>query len=214
MIFSRCTNPAHEDDLADWYARVHFPDVLGSGVAQHGHRYRNADPHEGEPEYLVIYEFDTDDLTHVNKVFAELLDRLSRTGRMHPAVQVISRTQWRRVGPAFRTPRSGLVSPGGVWLIESNCAAPDRLDEFNRWYDGIHIPDFLATGLFITGYRFETVPGQTGGRYLALYETDGDPRVAIEAFVREHHPRLKAAGRLSEIIDVTRRGVFRALHSR
>lgn len=212
-VFSRCSDPSREGDLTDWYGRVHFPDVLGSGVAQRGFRYRNAEHQSGEPSYLVIYEFDTDDFLHVNKAFSELLEHLQHAGRMHPAVEVIRRTQWRRTGPAFTTARSKVVSPGGLWLIESDCTATDRLNEFNRWYDDVHIPDFLATGLFITAYRFEAVVGQPGSRYLALYETDGDPADAVDAFVREHRPGLRAAGRLSDIIDVTRRAVYRALQA-
>ena len=104
-IFSRCTNPALEDDLTDWYTRVHFPDILGAGVATRGLRYRNAEPQDGEPDYLVIYEFDTDDFLHVNKAFSELLERLQHEGGMHPAVEVIRRAQWRRIG-SRRSPGS------------------------------------------------------------------------------------------------------------
>ena len=51
--------------------------------------------------------------------------------------------------------------------------------------------------------------GQSGGKYLAIYETDGDPLDAVTEFSRRHRPRLKAAGRLSEIIDMNREWVVR-----
>jgi len=53
--------------------------------------------------------------------------------------------------------------------------------------------------------------GQRGGKYLAIYETDVDPLDAVNEFSRSHRPQLKAAGRLSEIIDITWRGIYRRL---
>ncbi|MDP3704032.1 MAG: hypothetical protein Q8R78_06550 [Candidatus Omnitrophota bacterium] len=82
--------------------------------------------------------------------------------------------------PEFTTLRSGRARPGGLWIIESNCTEPERLEEFN---------------------------------VLALYETDGDPLEAVSTFSRDHRPRLKAAGRLSDIIDVTYRGSFSTMET-
>jgi hypothetical protein len=38
------------------------------------------------------------------------------------------------------------------WLAvaETNCSDPSREDEFNRWYDDIHVPDALETEGFIS----------------------------------------------------------------
>ena len=32
--------------------------------------------------------------------------------------------------------------------MESDCSDPSREEEFNRWYDDIHLPDVLSTGLY------------------------------------------------------------------
>jgi hypothetical protein len=37
--------------------------------------------------------------------------------------------------------------------------------------------------------------------------TSGNPLEAVEEFVRSHRPKLKA-GRLSDIIDITWRGIY------
>jgi hypothetical protein len=211
VVYARCTDVAQEAAFNDWYERVHVPDILASGLTRRGARYRNSEPQEGEPDYLSIWELDTGDLEHVNDAFARMAARLGQEGRIHPAREVTRRGMWRRIGPEFTTPRSGRVRPGGLFIIESTCTEPDRLEEFNAWYDRAHILDLLATGLFITAYRFEAMTGQPGARYLALYETDGDPLEAVSSFSRDHRPRLKAAGRLSDIIDVTYRGIFSAM---
>ena len=57
-------------------------------------------------------------------------------------------------------------------------------------------------------------PSEERTRYLVIYELDTlDFRRVNETFSREHRPSLKAAGRLSDIIDVTWRGVFRAFQT-
>jgi hypothetical protein len=95
-----------------------------------------------------------------------------------------------------------------LFIIESNCTSSEREREFNEWYDRIHIPDLLGTKLFHTAHRFRSLAGQEGGTYLAIYETSGDALEAVEGFTRDHRPKLKAAGRLSDIIDITWRGIY------
>lgn len=211
--FTRCADPAQEQAFNEWYDHVHLPDILGSGVAARGLRYRNSEPAEGAPDYLAVYELKSDDLAGVDEAYTALTARLREAGRMHPASEITRRAMWRRIGPEFTTPRSGREMPGGLFIIESNCTSPDRVDAFTTWYDGTHIPDLLGTGVFITAYRFEAMAGQPGGRYLAIYETDGDPLAAVTTFVREHRPRLKAAGRLGDLIEITYRGIFRGLRA-
>jgi len=66
----------------------------------------------------------------VNDSFGRMAGRLAEEGRIHPAREVTRRGMWRRVGPEFTKPRSGRARPGGLWIIESNCTEPERLEEF------------------------------------------------------------------------------------
>ena len=59
-------------------------------------------------------------------------------------------------------------------LIETNCN-PEREDEYNDWYDNIHVPDILATPGFVRARRFVHKELRDGrGKYMAMYEIETD----------------------------------------
>ena len=65
--------------------------------------------------------------------------------------------------------------------VFTNCSDPSREEEFNLWYNDIHLSDILSTGGFHTDYRYEDISPQTDrGKYLALYESEIDPLMAEE----------------------------------
>jgi hypothetical protein len=128
---------------------------------------------------------------------------------MFTSLQIARRSMWRRIGGRFATEPQ--AKTGGLFIIESNCTSPGRDREFNEWYDQTHIPDLLGTNLFHTAHRFRGMAGQEGRTYLTIYETGGDPFEAVTEFVRNHRPQLKTAGWLSDIIDITWRGIYRRL---
>lgn len=79
----------------------------------------------------------------------------------------------------------------------SNCTAPDRELEFNRWYSHTHLPDLSRARGFVAARRFENaLPAPGAARYLAVYELEADSperalaeltRLALEAFDRGRH---------------------------
>ena len=80
-------------------------------------------------------------------------------------------------------------------ILETNCD-PTREDEYNAWYDGIHIPDILTTPGFVRARRFRIKDFRDGrGKYMAIYEIETDDfertmKVRLERRVQEN-----AAGR-------------------
>lgn len=74
----------------------------------------------------------------------------------------------------------------------TNCK-PGTDAEFNKWYDGTHIPDILSIRLFTAAQRFERSLDYTGTLppYLAIYEVEADSpeeaRAALQA-MRETNP--------------------------
>jgi hypothetical protein len=234
LIRTNCSDPRLEAGFNEWYDRVHVPEVLSSGMVSQVIRYRTADPGDSGPGYLAIHELRWDDLERVARAVARTRARLTEQTGFPEGLEIVRVESWRRTGPEFVTPRAGRAPAAGIFVIESRCTDPQREREFNAWYDDVHIPDLLGTGLFSAGYRFEgvaagriigpgvpdrpdeAVAGQGGAdptTYLAIYETGGDPMAAVAEFARVHRPRLKAAARLSEIIDVTWRGVYRTVLS-
>ncbi len=57
-------------------------------------------------------------------------------------------------------------------------AKEGREDEFNRWYEDVHLSDILAVPGFIAARRFEASATQMTGaakhRYMTLYEIETD----------------------------------------
>ncbi|WP_026400549.1 DUF4286 family protein [Actinomadura rifamycini] len=60
--------------------------------------------------------------------------------------------------------------------VESGPAGPDVADEYNRWYDEVHIPEMLAIEGIVAARRYAPVDGDT---YIAHYEIEGDPEAAM-----------------------------------
>ena len=57
-------------------------------------------------------------------------------------------------------------------------AKEGRDEEFNRWYEDVHLTDILAVPGFIAARRFEAADAQMTGvpkhRYMTLYEIETD----------------------------------------
>ena len=76
----------------------------------------------------------------------------------------------------------------GILLVFSNPSAPERLAEFNEWYTGVHLPEFLRVPSVNAARRFELSASQMplppgvplGGRqFLAAYEVDTSDFAAL-----------------------------------
>jgi hypothetical protein len=71
--------------------------------------------------------------------------------------------------------------------------------EFNRWYNGQHVPDVLNVPGFVSAQRFRLADTQfrgkadTGHRYLALYEIETDDLAGVLE-------ELRARGGTAEIV--------------
>jgi hypothetical protein len=73
-----------------------------------------------------------------------------------------------------------------VYMVFSN-AVDGKDEEFNNWYDSVHVPDILATPGLISAQRYSFVETEMSRllgtepthRYLAFYEMEGDPDVVM-----------------------------------
>ena len=58
--------------------------------------------------------------------------------------------------------------PNGLLLAITNCTDPSKEEEFNAWYNHIHVPDVTAPGIFRHALRFvNTDRNSQAGQYVA-----------------------------------------------
>ena len=76
----------------------------------------------------------------------------------------------------------------GILIVFSNPSAPDRLEEFDQWYSGVHLPEFLrlpsvkaARRFALSDHQMRQPPGVPlgGRRFLAAYEIETDDFAAL-----------------------------------
>ena len=62
-------------------------------------------------------------------------------------------------------------------LIVHTSPADGREDEYNAWYDDVHLPEFSALPGVLNGRRFKVVSPDPNAKpvYAAIYETSADP---------------------------------------
>ncbi len=111
-----------------------------------------------------------------------------------------------------------------LWLVATRCTDPAREEEFNRWYDEVHLPDILSIPHVVAAQRFRLArdasrsPGpwaaEDGPRYLAIYELDTDDPDLILRAVGELRPRLVAEGRTIDVLEITSTTFLTALGAR
>src|ERR1700733_3738030 len=71
-------------------------------------------------------------------------------------------------------------------LIVFTNAAEGREDEYNNWYDTVHIPEVLALGPFVSAQRYKVAEDQVfpqTHQYVALYQFEGPGDAAQKALI-------------------------------
>ncbi len=57
-MFTRCTDPAREDEFNRWYTHVHLPDLSRAPGFVGARRWMDPDAAPGAARYMTVYEFD------------------------------------------------------------------------------------------------------------------------------------------------------------
>jgi hypothetical protein len=76
----------------------------------------------------------------------------------------------------------------GIIYVETRPSSPDRDQEYNTWYDEVHIPELVALDGFVSARRLRPVDGD--GPYVALYEVEGANLQAILDNMRANSRQL------------------------
>ncbi len=73
----------------------------------------------------------------------------------------------------------------GKMLVFSS-AVEGRDDEYNEWYNNVHLKEVCATDPFKSAERYripdvQGLPQPSSHRYVAIYEFDGPPQGALDS---------------------------------
>ncbi|OBJ55141.1 DUF4286 family protein [Mycobacterium sp. 1423905.2] len=60
----------------------------------------------------------------------------------------------------------------GIIYVETFPSSPDRDEEYNAWYNDVHLKELVALDGIVSARRLRPVDGE--GPYVALYEIEAD----------------------------------------
>ena len=165
--------PSREDEFNFWYNYIHIPDMLHTGVFDRAYRYEVI-VGSAKAKYLTLWESDFSDLPSVAAKVNEALGRLKVNGRMWPVAEVVWSCDYLSIGP-LAPPTGRKVAFAN--MAQTNCEDSSREEEFNHWYNEMHIPEYLEVDYYHSAYRYQRYdePPDGEGKFLALYESDLDP---------------------------------------
>jgi hypothetical protein len=86
-------------------------------------------------------------------------------------------------------------------FVFADCKDPAREQEFNDWYDNVHIPDMLEAPGMLRATRWTSASPKPEQRrkYLALYELETDDIEKFDRGVRERGLQTMREGRFSDL---------------
>ena len=210
LLLSNCKDQSREPEFNRWYDDVYLPNLMASGTFRHANRYRNTAPtlDSGGARYIAVLEADSEDLPAAMREFEGSTKGLLDKGEIHPTLEVVETDILRAKGPQFRSDQE-TVEVTGLMVLLSNCTDETKHEEFNQWYDTVHIPHVLETGRYHTVYRYESIDPKPGkGRYAAIYETDNEDPGELSAMMARERPQWIAKGLYFPYIERVIRGAY------
>jgi hypothetical protein len=71
----------------------------------------------------------------------------------------------------------------GIFYVESRPSSPERDEEYNTWYDTVHLAEVVAVEGIVSARRLK--PVNDDGAYVALYEIEADDLQSVVANMSE-----------------------------
>jgi len=83
----------------------------------------------------------------------------------------------------------------------SDCKDPAKIDEYNDWYDNMHMPDMLKTPGLVKASRWMSADKKENEvrKYLAMYELETDDVNEFNKLMREQGMWTFKQGRFSDL---------------
>ncbi|MBW0019622.1 MAG: hypothetical protein JO236_19025 [Mycobacterium sp.] len=95
----------------------------------------------------------------------------------------------------------------GIIYVESRPTSPDRDQEYNAWYNDVHLKELLALDGFVSARRLRPIGGD--GPYVALYEIEADDLQSVLDNMLAHSRQLH----LSDALQLDPPPVMRLLET-
>ena len=206
FVLTDLEDPAQEQEFNYWYNYIHIPDIVSKGILQNPTRYEALEPKPPETlrpraQYLTIWETDRVDLDQVVNEYRDYVQQLQSLGRVRPGAREVWSEVFQSIGPT-RKPQGKPVT--GIQVVMTTCTDPGKEDEFNDWYDNVHLDHSYDTGLYQMAYRYETynTPKPGEGKFVVIYETaEEDPAAAHAEIMGKHAPRFVELGEITPYLE-------------
>ena len=199
LAYTRCNAAKRLTEWAEWYDRNHLPAMLGAGADAITRFELTQQPVPGMPSigfsHIAVYEFRGAGAEDRLEEMRARGRRLRDQRQVHPNHCLINVDILKAHG-ALGTkslPSADLEGHIFAYVMPNQS---HREDEWDSWYDSVHLPDMMQSQAFRAGSRWRrSVPAPYGANDLTLYDVAG---MSIEAAVERSAgimPSLTERGR-------------------
>ena len=150
-----------EEDFNRWYNEVHLPEMIGCPGWLSARRFECT---QGEPRFMALYELEDEELAFSSPEYQaafgwdefafHIRNSHSRNYRLIHEAGAVSKTIGELVHLATVDVQGG------------------KEEDFNRWYNEVHLPEMMGCPGWLSARRFECTQGEP--RFMALYELEDE----------------------------------------
>jgi hypothetical protein len=201
VVYAKCARPSDEASWDTWEDDVHVPALCAERGPWAATRFELTErPQPGMPgigfTHVTIFELDDADVVAQAERALDADDALRADGRMHTAHAAVGADVFRAHGRHRSKPVPSGALHGHI-LTHVLCTDPAREQEWDAWYDDVHVPDMMACGAFGAMTRWRRVPTRrVGANDLTLYDVATE---TVDEAVR------RSAATLTEIVAAGRK---------
>ena len=157
-----------EDDFNRWYNEEHLAERLAVPGVLSAARYESSTP--GAPKHLAMYELENIAVLESAEYLAARGSPTEWTRRASPEVigTTYIRNTYTQVFPAEVDADAARRGMAAALQIGRMSVPPELNAEWNEWYNGVYVPNYMKVPGCIRGRRYRAVAGEPA--YLTVYE--------------------------------------------
>ena len=164
-----------EDDFNGWYNEEHLAERLAIPGVLSAARYESDSP--GAPKHLAMYELENIGVMTSDAYLSVRGNATEWTKRASPEVigTTYIRNTYEQIFPADVTDDVAQSGMAPVLQIGRMTVPPELDAEWNEWYNGVYVPNYMKVPGCIRGRRYRAAVGEPA--YSTVYELE-DPDVS------------------------------------